>query len=560
MLTELQIKNVAIIDSVNIEFGNGFNVLTGETGAGKSILIDSINMALGGRTSRDLVRTGTDYAFAQAVFEINSETEAKLNEMDIEAEDGTVIISRKVTADGKSTCKINGITSPLAVVREAGELLLTIHGQQDNRSLLKASAHREFVDNYANNSDILADYKSKYNIYTDLCKQYESLSSAELDKEHRLELLRYSADEIEKAAMKDSEEEELEQRRDFLTNIEAIMSNVGEAYSALYGDEMAKSAYDLIETAVRCLENAAGYDENLNGYFETISSAMADIDDVTRELKSYIDGVDYEAGEIDIIEERLALISGLKRKYNCLSIPELKEYGLKCRLEIESIENLESNLQELKQKIENAKSEMAAAGKLLTESRKKAGKKLADSIMIELSELDMSRVVFSVNIAERDYNANGCDDIEFLISTNPGESLKPLSKIASGGEMSRIMLAIKSILSENDIVDTMIFDEIDTGVSGRAAQKISEKICKISRAKQVLCITHLAQIASMADRQYLIEKNSDAEHTSTNVRLLSKEERKSELSRIIGGVSVTETTLMAADEMLEQAELLKANY
>lgn len=557
MLTELQIKNVAIIDSVNIEFGAGFNVLTGETGAGKSILIDSINMALGGRTSRELVRTGTDYAYAQAVFELSPVIKEKLEELDIEAEENVLIISRKITAEGKSTCKINGITSPLAVVREIGELLLTIHGQQDNHSLLKSSAHRGFVDNYAKNSDILSDYKVKYDKYTNLCAQYEALNNAEFDKERRIELLRYSLDEIEKAALKKDEEDELEQRRDFLTNIESIMSNVGEAYTSLYGDEMTKSAYDMIETASRCLENASEYDENLRGYHETISSALADIDDVTRDLKSYIDSVDYESGELDMVEERLALIAGLKRKYNCISIHELTEYADRCRDEIENIENLDSKLIELKQKIDEAKAEMVSAAEILTESRISAGKVLSEAIMKELSELDMSRVVFLVNVSNCEYGKYGCDNVEFLISTNPGESLKPLSKIASGGEMSRIMLAIKSILSENDIVDTMIFDEIDTGVSGRAAQKISEKICKISRSKQVLCITHLAQIASMADRQYLIEKNSSDEHTSTNVRLLTKEERKSELSRIIGGVAVTETTLKAANEMLEQAEKLK---
>ncbi len=557
MLTELQIKNVAIIDSVNIEFGNGFNVLTGETGAGKSILIDSINMALGGRTSRDLVRTGAEYAYAQAVFEISPKIRKKLEELDIEAEEDTLILSRKITSEGKSTCKINGITSPLAVVREIGELLLTIHGQQDNHSLLKSSAHREFVDNYAKNTDLLYNYKSHYDKYTDLCSQYESLNNTEFDKERRLDLLRYSFEEIENAELKKGEEEELEQRREFLTNIESIMSNVSEAYNSLYGDEMSSSAYDMIENASRCLESASEYDEDLGRYYETISSALADIDDVTRDLKSYIDSVDYEAGELDMVEERLALISNLKRKYNCADIAEIIAYAEKCKAEIESIENLDNNLVELEQKISEEKTKMTASAKNLTNSRIKAGEILSKAIMQELSELDMSKVKFAVNITECEYNKNGCDDIEFLISTNPGETLKPLSKIASGGEMSRIMLAIKSVLSENDIVDTMIFDEIDTGVSGRAAQKISEKICKISRTKQVLCITHLAQIASMADRQYLIEKSSSEEHTSTNVRLLSKDERKKELSRIIGGVSVTETTLKAANEMLEQAEKLK---
>lgn len=560
MLTELQIKNVAIIDKLNIEFGNGFNVLTGETGAGKSILIDSINMALGGRTNRDLVRRGAESAYSQAIFEVSSKVMNELKELDIETEDGILMLSRKITADGKSTCKINGITYPLAVVREVSELLLTIHGQQDNHSLLKPSAHRDFIDDYAKNSELLTEYKAKYNEYTELNKRYAELSLAETDKEHRLDLLRYSAVEIENAKLKTAEEEELEQRRGFLTNIESIMSNVSMAYNCLYGDEMTKSAYDLLDEASGCLSNAAEYDVSLGSYSETVASALADIDDVTRELKSYIDGTDYEPDELDMIETRLAMISDLKRKYKCGSVAELIECGNRFRAEIESIENLDNSLNELEEMIELSRTKLNAAAKKLTDSRIKAGRELSESVMRELAELDMEKVVFDVKTEKTDFGVNGCDDIEFLISTNPGEDLKPLSKIASGGEMSRIMLAIKSVLSENDIVDTMIFDEIDTGVSGRAAQKISEKISKISRSKQVLCITHLAQIASLGDNQYLIEKTSDSEHTSTSVKLLSRDARKYELARIIGGVSVTETTMKAAEEMLVQAESLKASF
>lgn len=560
MLRELQIKNVAIIDSVSIAFGEGFNVLTGETGAGKSILIDSINMALGGRANRELVRNGAEYAYSQAVFEVSRDAEAQLSDLDIETEDGMLIISRKLTAEGKSTSKINGITTPLSVIREVSELLLAIHGQQDNRSLLKTSAHRGFIDEYAENSDILEDYKAKYKQYRDLNKRYEDLKASEDDKERRLELLTYSADEIDAARIRPGEEEELEQRHAFLSNIESVMSCASEAYNCLYGDEDMNSACDLLSRAERALSEAAGYDNTLSSYLDAVSSALADIDDAARELKSYIDSTDYEVGEIDLISERLSMIVGLKRKYNCLDLGELIEYGEKCRAEIESIDNLDSILRELQDMIEAAKKDLADSAKHLTESRVKAAKALSENIMKELSDLDMSKVVFSANIRETDFGPFGCDDIEFLISTNPGEELKPLSKIASGGEMSRIMLAIKTVLSKNDIVDTMIFDEIDTGVSGRAAQKISEKICRLSRAKQVLCITHLAQIASMGDRQYLIEKSVDGEHTSTSVRLLSRDERLNELSRIIGGVSVTDTTLKAADDMLSQAEKLKASF
>ena len=538
MLTELQIKNVAIIDNITINFGAGFNVLTGETGAGKSILIDSINMALGGRTAKDLVRNGTEYAFSQAVFEVNETVGNKLTEYDIELEDNTLILSRKITADGKSSCRINGRTAPLSIVREIGNMLLNIHGQLDNQALLVSSKHREFVDNFAGNKDILAEYSNKYLEYSKVLKKFEELQQSEIDKEHRIELLKFQVNEIKSASLRPGEEEELIKRREFLMNVENIMSNAIEAHNALYGDEMTKSAYDMLYDANQSLEKAAEYDEKLSNYYDTISSVLADIDDVTRELKSYIDGIDYEPEEIDIVQNRLALIADLKRKYNCLDIDSVLEYCNRCEEEIAEIENLEK----------------------LTETRIKAGEFLAESIMRELAELDMNKVVFKVRITESDFTISGCDDIEFLISTNPGENLKPLSKIASGGEMSRIMLAIKSILSKGDIVDTLIFDEIDTGVSGRAAQKISEKICKISRTKQVLCITHLAQIASMGDFHYLIHKDSDETKTRTFVNLLSTEERKDELSRIIGGVSVTDTTLKAAEEMLQQAKNLKDSF
>lgn len=560
MLTELQIKNVAIIDNLTINFGAGFNVLTGETGAGKSILIDSINMALGGRTAKDLVRNGTEYAYSQAVFEVNKTVEKKLTEYDIELEDNTLILSRKITADGKSSCRVNGRITPLSIVREIGNMLLNIHGQLDNQALLVSSKHRDFVDNFAGNKDILTNYSNKYLEYTKLLKKFKELEQSEIDKEHRIELLKFQVNEIKTASLKPGEEEELIKRREFLMNVENIMSNTIEAHNALYGDEMTKSAYDMLYEASQNLEKAAGYDEKLNSYYDTISSVLADIDDITRELKSYIDGVDYEPEEIDVVQNRLALISDLKRKYNCLDIDSILKYCNKCEDEMAEIENLESTIEAIKEKVKKAKDDLSSSANKLTETRIRAGNLLAKSVMGELAELDMNKVVFEVKISESDFTISGCDNIEFLISTNPGENLKPLSKIASGGEMSRIMLAIKSILSKDDIVDTLIFDEIDTGVSGRAAQKISEKICKISRIKQVLCITHLAQIASMGDFHYLIHKDSDDTKTRTFVNLLSNEERKNELSRIIGGVSVTDTTLKAAEEMLQQADSLKNSF
>ena len=333
------------------------------------------------------------------------------------------------------------------------------------------------------------------------------------------------------------------------------MIDVNQAYDLLYGDE--SPAYDMLYDAEKALESASQHDDKLSGYSETVTSALADIEDVASELKAYIDSVDFEANELDSVQERLAYIAGLKRKYNCTAVSDIIAYGQKCKAEIETIDNLDSEIKTVEAKVSEAETAMKTAADDLTESRTEAGKKLSEAIMNELKELDMKRVVFSVNIEKTEYSLNGCDNIEFLISTNPGEALKPLNKIASGGEMSRIMLAIKSILSKGDIVDTLIFDEIDTGVSGRAAQKISEKICKLSRTKQVLCITHLAQIASMGDNHYLIEKSADVSETKTHVRMLTRDERCGELARIIGGVSVTDTTTKAAEEMLNQADRLK---
>ncbi len=559
MLSELEVKNVAIIEHIDIEFGDGFNVMTGETGAGKSILIDSINMALGGRTSKDLIRNGADYAFAQAVFEVSDEVEKNLAEFEIEADDDIIVMSRKITAAGKSICRINGRVVPLTIAKEIGNLLLTIHGQLDNQALLVPSKHREFVDEYANNQKEREDYAQKFAEYTDLISEYEELLKSEANKENRADLLRFRQSEIEAAALKPGEEEELESRFEFLENSENILNSVYEAYNCIYGDGDDVSAYDMLIDAERALESAAEHDERLKSYGETVSSAVADLDDVTRELKSYIDHADFEANEIDRVQERLALISDLKRKFECADVSEIIAYGESCKNELESIENLEGRLEEIKNKIDNARQETEKAAGALTSTRREAGENLSRLIMKELSELDMNRAVFKVNIEPTDFTVNGGDNLEFLISTNPGDDLKPLNKVASGGEMSRVMLAIKSVLSKGDIVDTLIFDEIDTGVSGRAAQRISEKICKISQNKQVLCITHLAQIASMGDRHYLIEKSSSNSETTACVRLLGEAERESELSRIIGGVSVTEITKKAAAEMLSQAENLKMN-
>ena len=563
MIRELHIKNIAVIEEVTMSFGDGFHVLTGETGAGKSILIDSINMALGGRTAKDLIRTGAETASVDVVFELSAEVEKKLLELDVESEDGFLYISRIIGIDGKSKCKINGHMVPVSVLKEVSEYLLTIHGQNDNQSILSPKSHIHFVDAYGDYAEVLEKYKAQYNKVKEIKKDLDELITDETEKARRIDLLAYQINEIASAKLTDGEEEELEERREYLSNIEEIVEKTGRAYSALYGDEQSRAAYDLIAEAVSKLEGVHSYDSKLQEYYNTLNSVLADLEDVTHELKSYIDDVDYEQGELDMIEERLNTIYDLKRKYGG-TISGVLEYLEKSQEELSAIEDSDAKREELSELLKKESEVLEELAFELSDLRRETAINLQTDIMNELSDLDMQKMRFSVAIERTvnedgatKYSNNGCDRVEFMISCNPGEELKPLSKIASGGEMSRIMLAIKSILAESDIVETLVFDEIDTGVSGRAAQKIAEKICMLSKKHQILCITHLAQIASMADTHFLIEKNSNDESTSTTVISLGGDERKTELARIIGGVMITDITLQAAQEMLDMADAIK---
>ncbi len=565
MLRELHIKNVAVIDEASVSFGNGFHVLTGETGAGKSILIDSINMALGSRTNKDLVRNGTDCALVDALFEISdSDVLRALSEMDIETEDGELIISRKLTAEGKSTCRVNGRITPLSVVKELGGMLINIHGQHDNQALLNPKAHIGFVDKYGDLSEQLEAYHTAHQRVSELRRNLSQLTENEQEKAHRLDLLTFQVNEIDSAKLSAGEEEELEQRREYLSNIEKITTGLHRAYGSLYeGTDEQSAAFDLISYAVRQLSDIAEFNDDISSQYESLNSVLADLEDITRDMRGSIEDAGFEPGELDFVESRLNTIYDLKRKYGA-TVAEVLEYREKIGEELNQIEHSDEIMQRLGAELEQAKKEESAAGAVLTQKRSAAAKELQERIMGELADLDMAKVRFEVKIqplvdADGDlrYGSDGGDDVEFLISSNPGEPLKSLTKIASGGEMSRVMLAMKSVLADADPVETLIFDEIDTGVSGRAAQKIAEKIHKLARKCQVLCITHLAQIASMADGHYLIKKNMDDTSTATTVEKLEPQQRKEELARIIGGVKVTELTLSNAQEMLDLAENLK---
>jgi len=558
MLRELHIKNIAVIEDVTVSFGDGFHVLTGETGAGKSILIDSINMALGGRTAKDLIRTGTDTATVDMVFEVSDRVEKILNDSGIESEDGLLYINRQITSDGKSRCRINGHMVPLAVLKEIAEVLLTIHGQHDNQSILSPKTHIHFVDDYGSYQSLLTEYQMQYHKVQELKEKLNSLLTDETEKQRRIELLEYQIQEIESAKIRPGEEEELEERRTYLSHIEQIVERSGNAYGSLYGDEQQAAAYDQIASAVHALESVHTYDSQLSAFYQSLNSMLAELEDVTHELKSYLDRVDYQAGDLDYLEERLQTIFQLKRKYG-QSEEDILTYLDKIKQELSEIEDSDALRDKLSLELKQETDTLTELALALSDKRRETAISLQTAIMQELSDLDMQKMRFSVSVEpdKESFSLYGIDTVEFLISGNPGEALKPLSKIASGGEMSRIMLAMKTILAESDMVETLIFDEIDTGVSGRAAQKIAEKICMLSKDRQILCITHLAQIASMADTHFLIEKTSDESHTKTSVTPLQIDKRKEELARIIGGVQITDLTLQAAQEMLTMAETLK---
>ena len=555
MLELLHIKNIAVIDEAEIEFDDGFNVLTGETGAGKSIIIDSINMVLGERTSKNLIRNGEKKASVEAMFYINNKyVTDKLEKSGIETEDGNLIIYRDINTDGKSVCKINGHLTTASSIRQIAGYLINIHGQQDNQSLLTPSSHIKFLDGYSGIlSDILA-YRDEHKKVCEIKDRLNSLQFDEQEKERQIDLYSFQINEINDADLKSGEDETLSERKRFLNSIGKIAEVVNNSHTLLYENE--KSVYDEISGIANDFLSVSQYDKKLNEIYERLNSIAIDIDDIIYQIREYRDKTEYDENELDEIEVRLDTINKLKRKYGN-TIDEILNYRDETAKKLDEINKSDEEIVRLKKELDTAISARKKLADILTKKRTEKSIELSDKICRELNDLDMSKVKFAVDIKTGEYTKNGCDDVEFLISVNAGEPLKPLSKIASGGEMSRIMLAIKSIFADTDPVDTLIFDEIDTGVSGRAAQKIAEKINKIAKNKQILCITHLAQIAAMADTHFLIEKNVRNEKTYTDVSKLNNNERQNELARIIGGAKITDTTISAASEMIDMANKIR---
>ena len=554
MLNQLSVRNVAVIDKLDINLHDGVSVLTGETGAGKSIIIDSINMILGDRANKELVRYGTDKAVVQAVFDAPKSVINILEENDIDVEDETVIITRQVTKEGKSVARINGMVVTLNILREISDRLINIHGQHDNQALLTPIRHITFLDAYADNEEYINRYKDILSKKREIEKKISSLEMDEQEKMQRIDLLEYQVKEIKKASLEKDEEDDLREQRDIYTNAEQITKSVNEAYMNLYEGDEIQSAYDGISIAVNEISQISDLNPQLKSIYDTLNEIMYSLEDTAHEIKEFGETVEFDEQTLNEIEERLDLISRLKRKYGN-SIEEILEYLKKAESELNDIKLSDERTNELKEELKNITKDLKEKGNVLTQRRENAAKVLEENIEKSLHELNMEKSKFKVNI-ENDgtFYDNGMDKVEFLISTNPGEPLKPLVKIASGGELSRVMLAIKSILADSDGVDTMIFDEIDTGVSGKAAMSIAKKLAVIAKNKQVICITHLPQLTAMADNHYLIQKNTDGELASTTLKELDEEGRELELARIIDGGEVTELALSHAKQMLENAK------
>lgn len=550
MLTSLKIENVAIIESAAIEFGCGLNVLTGETGAGKSIVIDSINAILGERTSRDIIRTGAQSAKVYAVFEdVNAKVRKFLDENGIDCEDGVLIINRTLSREGKNVCRLNGTPVTVSMLREIGSELIDIHGQHDNQALLSPEKHCGFVDSFAGNAEIIADYREKYGRLCEVRSKLKKLTTDESSKSQRIDFLTYQIDELEKAEITPGERDELKARKTLINNSQKVIESLNVAYEALKADG---AGIDMITDAESEISDASAYMEALGEASEKITDIRYELEDIAETVRDAMSEVDFDQSELEEIDERLDLLYRLSKKYGNTE-EEMLEYLEKAKTELDNIAFSEEKVKELQKQEEEALAETEAAAKKLTESRKTAGEKLSEAICSELEFLDMPNVRFVVKCDDIGLTENGKDEIEFLISANVGEEPKPLAKIASGGELSRIMLAIKNVLAEADGVDTMIFDEIDTGVSGRAAQKIAMKLRSASKGRQVICVTHLAQIAAQGDVHLYISKSVSDGKTYTNIKSLIEEDRVAEIARIMGGMEITKLQLESAREMLRNA-------
>ncbi len=554
MLLQLYIENIAVIEKVGVDFHDGFNVLTGETGAGKSILIDSISAILGERTSRELVRTGAKSAVVSAVFSgLGERTCRKISEIGYAADDdGSLMIQREIGADSKSSCRINGRPATVSVLREIAPLLVNIHGQHESYGLLSPENHISYLDSLGLPKDLSDRYRSAYSELRRIKREFDACNLDEAQKARQIDLLTYQIDELENADLRPGEQEELDRRKNLYRNSEKIATAVASAKDALDGGDESEGAVSAVSSAADALSSAERYLPELHDLAERLRGISYDLEDCSGELRGYTGQTDYDPAELDEIESRLDALYRLGLKYGG-SVENMLRYLEKSKTELQKIRLSDETAARLKAEYHKNK---ILADKLAGEIslwRTDAAKSFTSQVVKELEFLNMPHVVFQVNLEQCPLNENGCDRVEFLISTNAGEPAKPIAKIASGGELSRIMLAIKTVLAAGDDVGTLIFDEVDTGVSGATAEKIGLKLRQVSQSRQVICVTHLAQIASLADTQYLIRKQVRSDKTYTEVAELDDEGRKRELARIIGGAKITPLTLENAAEMLKMA-------
>lgn len=556
MLNELHIENIAVIEKADICFGRGLNVLTGETGAGKSIVIDSISAVLGERVSRDLVRRGAEKGLVTAVFDIDG-CESWLEENEIEAED-ELIIQRRITADGKSSCRICGNPVSVSQLKSLAQHLVDIHGQNDGRQLMDERRHREYLDRFGVSEAVIHKYNDAWDNFVFIRNELSKLQMDEIEKERLQETLSYQIEELERAQLKAGEYDSLCARRDLLRNSEKLTEALDQAIAILYGKD--DNAISMAQNAAYYVSRASAYSPELESSAEIINSAAFNLSDAAERLRDFRDSLGFSPDEYDKLETRIAQISKLRRKYS-REEDELIAYLSQCKEKLDNIQYADERSAKLERELKAARKLCLDRAEELSDARKLLAKELEVRISTELRELNMPSVRFAVEFApiesEQGFDAFGKDKIRFIMSANAGEELGRISRIASGGELSRIMLAMKNVFAENDPVKTMIFDEIDTGVSGIAAQRVGEKLYSVSQGKQVMCVTHLPQIAAMADSHYVIKKEERSGRTYTDVLALDKEGRKQELARLHGGDNITATTLASAEEQMAACEAFK---
>lgn len=557
MILELYMKNCALIEELRLDIDKNLNILTGETGSGKSIIIGALGLCLGGKYDRSFLRKGTEKGLVEALFDVNNQKlKEKLleNGIDIE-EDNQIIISKEIFDDGKSISRINGRNVKVSFLKEISNYLIDIHGQHQNQVLFDKDTHIDFLDLFGEELlyESKSDYEKTYIEYNEVKKALNVLTENKDDMQiqREIDLIKFQINEIESANLNENEYEDLLKQRDVYRNGEKIFTNLNNAYLNLYDGSI--NSVDLISKSLGDLGAIAQYDEKLNDYNETIERIMYELQDISRDIRSYKENIDFSPYELEQIEQRVDEINTLRRKYGD-TIEEILAYKDKINERLDEILNRDEKVEELKLKLKKVEDILVIKAEKLTQKRKEVARNLQEKLLYELRSLNMKNVVFEVSFGKSTFNAKGQDDIEFMISFNLGEDIKPIYKVASGGEMSRFMLAFKTILADIDEIDTLVFDEIDTGISGIAAQIVGEKLSLIAKKKQIICITHLPQIAANADTHYCIEKKTSNERTFTVISRLDDNQRKDEIARLIAGSNITEKTMEHASEIIELAK------